>query len=304
MLSPPQLMVVQALTVNKNTKSKQAITVLLDSGSQHSYIRRETAANLGLKLENPQNITALTFGGHPHTQKSYRAKIILHNKKSGQRNSTYGRVSSRASPPKEAQEGFRSTINKSLDTYKSFIPFTRTNSRKKLVRIASYVLKYVAIHWRRTKKSSSSKDTSFRILHLMSETQTITASNMKAEEILLLREHNPKEVIELQGHVVQRLRISLGEDGIYRGDLRMANAEIADSAKTPILLLPKHQLTRSADGSVRSVKIKTGNNKFLDRSVNQPIPLEVCASDVQNVLQPKKQSQPTRIQPERKAKQR
>ncbi|KAK6030985.1 zinc knuckle [Ostertagia ostertagi] len=663
MLSPPQLMVVQALTVNKNTKSKQAITVLLDSGSQHSYIKKETAANLGLKLKNPQNITALTFGGHLHTEKSYRVEIILHNKKSGlptklhlwtrkaitsveiskssnklgnnhkgkttevevdvligmdyywdvvhfnssrqlpsglvESETTLGPVLSgcqsstssktctvsEASPEEDNQshetdrigfvgnvprfiaatgeakydlvifsdasqrvyaavaylvcrpvkgtpfsnlifakaklavmkktsiprlellgsvlaaklvrflrkqiniplssvhllsdsqialywihsnkqlktfvnnrvkyikeEEFRSAINTSSDTYKSFIPFTRTNSYKKLVRIASYVLKYVAILWRRTRKSSSSEDTSFRILHLMSETQTITASDMKAAEILLLREHYREEVIELQSRVVQRLRISLGEDGIYRGDLRMANADIADSAKTPVLLLPKHQLTRlivtdlheklfhagtshliselrnhyliprirrvvnivigkcvvckkhqgrsfsypripdlpsqrvlrvldsheeinssyvllqetlntfwdhwhkeylqnlaernqkrfpsrqgakdspnvgdvvliktentprsqwplglivqifsSADGSIRSVKIKTGNNKFLDRSVNQLIPLEVCASDVQNVLQSKKQSQPTRIQPERKAKQR
>ncbi|KAK6019168.1 zinc knuckle, partial [Ostertagia ostertagi] len=690
MLNPPRLMVVQALTINKTTKSKQLITVLLDSGSQHSYIRKDTARNLGLKLKNPQNITALTFGGHLHTERSYRVKIELQNQKSGlptklylwtrkvitsvevsntddnlgkhhkrsktkekevdiligmdyywdvvdfsssrqlpsglvESETTLGPVlsgcqsstssavhtasetdlqqedqtretdrivqhlfglesletkdevdesnesiikhyyntkgqpfsnlifakaklaemkktsiprlelvgsvlaaklvrflrkqlniplnsvqilsdsqialywihsnkqlktfvsnrvkyikevtkeltdakipykfhyvntdsnpadcatrglsaselkdhmwwhgpqfildspkkwpntsmdfSAKATPPKEAQEEFKSTITTSLEIYKSFIPFTRTNSYKKLVRVTSYVLKYVANLWRKSRKTNQGEDTRIRIINLMSEELTLTTSDIKAAEVLLLREHYREGASELQSRIVQRLRISLCEDGTYRGDLRMANAEITDSAKNPILLLPKHHLTKlivtdlheklfhagashliselrrsfnssnqlrtleshedinnsyvllqdtlntfwnqwqkeylqtlaernqkrtplkkgakdtpkigdvvlvktenisrsqwplglivqindSVDGSIRSVRIKTGNNKFLDRSINQLIPLEVCASEERSVLQSKKQNQPTRIQPDRRAKRR
>ncbi|KAK6012467.1 hypothetical protein OSTOST_22385 [Ostertagia ostertagi] len=379
--------------------------------------------------------------------------------------------SAKTIPPKEAQEEFKSVINTSIDTYKSFIPFIKTSSYEKLVRITSYVLKYISILWRKSRKGESTEENSHRIITLMSETQTITTSDRKAAEILLLREHYREEVLQLQGRIVQRLQVSMCDDGIYRGDLRMANAEILDTAKNPILLLPNHQLTRlivtdfhqklfhagvshliselrnhyliprvrrvvnavieatlntrpitpvttdstedsfvlrpidlinpyftppnsgafnssdrsiisdsheeiinsyvllqdtlntfwnhwqkeylqnlaernqkrstlrqgakhmpkvgdvvliktentqrsqwplgliiqineSVDGSVRSVRIKTGNNKVLDRSVNQLIPLEVCAADTKDLLQTKKKHLPTRIQPDRAAKRR
>ncbi|KAK6009883.1 hypothetical protein OSTOST_25159, partial [Ostertagia ostertagi] len=152
--------------------------------------------------------------------------------------------SAKTIPPKEAQEEFKSVINTSIDTYKSFIPFIKTSSYENLVRITSYVLKYISILWRKGRKGESTEENSHRIITLMSETQTITTSDRKAAEILLLREHYREEVLQLQGRIVQRLQVSMCDDGIYRGDLRMANAEILDTAKNPILLLPNHQLTR------------------------------------------------------------
>ncbi|KAK6033089.1 hypothetical protein OSTOST_00705 [Ostertagia ostertagi] len=59
------------------------MTVLLDSGSQHSFIKEGTAQNLGFDLETPQDITTITFGGHSHTEKSYRVKVVLRNKING-----------------------------------------------------------------------------------------------------------------------------------------------------------------------------------------------------------------------------
>ncbi|KHJ78936.1 zinc knuckle, partial [Oesophagostomum dentatum] len=75
--SSPRLMVAIALTYNFKEKTEQPLLVLLDSGSQYSYVRKSTASNLGLILKNPQNITALTFGGHKHTETSYEVNITL-----------------------------------------------------------------------------------------------------------------------------------------------------------------------------------------------------------------------------------
>ncbi|KAK5971157.1 Zinc knuckle [Trichostrongylus colubriformis] len=77
--NPPRLMTLQALTFNYITRNKQLLVVLLDSGSQHSYIKEDTARHLGLTCKSPRDITAVTFGGHSHTEKSYRVKIILQN---------------------------------------------------------------------------------------------------------------------------------------------------------------------------------------------------------------------------------
>ncbi|KAK6025558.1 hypothetical protein OSTOST_08539, partial [Ostertagia ostertagi] len=140
--------------------------------------------------------------------------------------------SAKTIPPKEAQEEFKSVINTSIDTYKSFIPFIKTSSYEKLVRITSYVLKYISILWRKGRKGESTEENSHRIIILI--------RNSNFRETSKYRE----EVLQLQGRIVQRLQVSMCDDGIYRGDLRMANAEILDTAKNPILLLPNHQLTR------------------------------------------------------------
>ncbi|VDO34940.1 unnamed protein product [Heligmosomoides polygyrus] len=61
------------------------------------------------------------------------------------------------------------------------------------------------------------------------------------------------------------------------------------------------QVNRSADGAVRSVKVRTGRHKILDRSTNQLIPLEIAAEDSKSIC-PKELKKPTRIQPPRKVK--
>ncbi|KAK5973532.1 Zinc knuckle [Trichostrongylus colubriformis] len=80
----PRLMVVKAATTNRITKKKQTLTVLLDSGSECSYIKLATAQSLGLKLKHPTSMTTITVGGHSHTEQSYSVKIILRNRQNGQ----------------------------------------------------------------------------------------------------------------------------------------------------------------------------------------------------------------------------
>uniref|UniRef100_A0A183GSM3 Integrase catalytic domain-containing protein n=1 Tax=Heligmosomoides polygyrus TaxID=6339 RepID=A0A183GSM3_HELPZ len=79
----PWLMIVEALTHNFNSKADQLLTVFLDSGSQHSFIYKDTARFLGLQFKHPKTITATTFGGHQHTEKSYQVKITLQNPVTG-----------------------------------------------------------------------------------------------------------------------------------------------------------------------------------------------------------------------------
>ncbi|KAL6723654.1 hypothetical protein Aduo_018634 [Ancylostoma duodenale] len=70
-------MVVNASTYNYNTSADGLLSVLLDSGSQHSYLRESSAAFLGLELKDPKEVTTLTFGGHKHTEISYHVDITL-----------------------------------------------------------------------------------------------------------------------------------------------------------------------------------------------------------------------------------
>ncbi|KAK6011586.1 hypothetical protein OSTOST_23322 [Ostertagia ostertagi] len=82
-MSSSLLMIARALTKNHITKTEQVLTILLDSGSQHSYIKEDTAKSLGLKLRQPKDITTIAFGGHAQTETSYRVRIVLHNETDG-----------------------------------------------------------------------------------------------------------------------------------------------------------------------------------------------------------------------------
>ncbi|KAK6021109.1 zinc knuckle, partial [Ostertagia ostertagi] len=81
--NPPRLMIIKASTRNYNNDSDQLVTVLLDSGSQHSYIKRNVAQDLGLQFTCPQEITTMTFGGHAQTETSYRVNVVLQNIRNG-----------------------------------------------------------------------------------------------------------------------------------------------------------------------------------------------------------------------------
>lgn len=70
----PRLMIIEALTHYFSTKADQRVTVLFDSGSQHSFIAMKTAEALGLKMKHPKDVATITFGAHEHTEKSYRVK--------------------------------------------------------------------------------------------------------------------------------------------------------------------------------------------------------------------------------------
>ncbi|VDO76500.1 unnamed protein product [Haemonchus placei] len=109
--------------------------------------------------------------------------------------------------------------------------------------------------WRKSRKGSSVEKSNYRVIDLVSEAQWVTTTDRKAAEILLLREYYREGILQLQSRVVHRLKVTQCEDGIYRRDLRMTHAVLEDSAKTPILLLPKHQLTKIANSIVQKCTI-------------------------------------------------
>ncbi|KAL6734875.1 hypothetical protein Aduo_005369 [Ancylostoma duodenale] len=70
-------MLVHASTYNYKTCTDQLLTILLDSGSQYSFIRESLATSLGLPLRCPQNITTLIFGGQKCTEESAQVALTL-----------------------------------------------------------------------------------------------------------------------------------------------------------------------------------------------------------------------------------
>ncbi|VDP54864.1 unnamed protein product, partial [Heligmosomoides polygyrus] len=73
----------KALIYNFNAKADQCVTILLDSGSQHSFISKNIAEARGLTMKHPKDIITITFGGHEHTEKSYRVTAVLRNPVTG-----------------------------------------------------------------------------------------------------------------------------------------------------------------------------------------------------------------------------
>ncbi|KAK6758339.1 hypothetical protein RB195_015886 [Necator americanus] len=79
--SPPQhiprLMVISIPTVSRMTGTEQFLTVLLDSGSQSSFIRETLALELGLPFRCCKNVTTITFGGHRSLEDAVQVDLIL-----------------------------------------------------------------------------------------------------------------------------------------------------------------------------------------------------------------------------------
>ncbi|KAK5984284.1 Integrase catalytic domain-containing protein [Trichostrongylus colubriformis] len=145
--------------------------------------------------------------------------------------------------PEGAEKEFK-TNTVMADGYKSFIPFDRTNVYTKLVHITAYVLKYMGKLRRSAKEHNATRLERSSILDGVSDSTTITIDDTRAAELLILREHYREGALQLNSRIKTRLRVKQDENGLYRGNIRMGNAQIEHSAKNPILLLPSHRLTK------------------------------------------------------------
>ncbi|CAJ0600915.1 unnamed protein product [Cylicocyclus nassatus] len=76
----PRLMVVHALTYNYRTAKDELLTILLDCGSQYSFIRASLAHHLGLTFSDTRTITTVIFGGHQRKEESSKITLKLWNK--------------------------------------------------------------------------------------------------------------------------------------------------------------------------------------------------------------------------------
>ncbi|CAJ0591480.1 unnamed protein product [Cylicocyclus nassatus] len=146
-------------------------------------------------------------------------------------------------------EGLRTTTavvtsaNTIMTPYQSFVPFRRTNSYIRLVRITAYVLKYVAKLRRlvRTRHSADDSD-EHPLFGTIDASPTVTPGDFSASELIVIREHYREVPQQLHGFHLKKLRTRQEGDGTIRVDLRMANAETSGTAKSPILILSGHPL--------------------------------------------------------------
>lgn len=148
-------------------------------------------------------------------------------------------------PSKEAESELKIVSSTIIQDYKSFIPFQRTNSYAKLVRVTAYALKFLSkLYHFRSKKQVDHQPNEIRTINHFSSTSWISTSDWKATELLIIREHYREGVAQLESRAVQRFQVELHDDGTYRSMSRMAHATSTATVQNPILLLPHHPLTR------------------------------------------------------------
>ncbi|CAJ0606483.1 unnamed protein product [Cylicocyclus nassatus] len=109
------------------------------------------------------------------------------------------------------------SMNTILESYTSFVPFTRTNSYTKLVRVTAYVLKFLAKvrHRARTRCHHENQDTQ-SILSTMDTTPVVTPKDFTTAESLLIREHYRECQQRLNSSYMKKFRTTCDEDGIIR----------------------------------------------------------------------------------------
>ncbi|CAJ0593445.1 unnamed protein product [Cylicocyclus nassatus] len=139
-------------------------------------------------------------------------------------------------PPEGDSEELRTTTavvtsaNTIMAPYQSFVPFRRTNSYIRLVRITAYVLKYVAKRRRlvRTRHSADDSD-EHPLFGTIDASPTVTPGDFSAAELIVIHEHYREVPQQLHGSQLKKLRTRQEGDGTVRVDLRMANAETSGS---------------------------------------------------------------------------
>ncbi|CAJ0593911.1 unnamed protein product [Cylicocyclus nassatus] len=201
-------------------------------------------------------------------------------------------------PGAEAEElkAVTTSTNIVSEPYVSFVPFTRTNSYTKLVRVTAYVLKFLARvrHRVETRCHRELQDVQ-SILGTMDITPVVTPDDFTTAESLLIREHYREGQQELNSSYMKKFRTTCDNDGIIREDLdhfwqlwqsdyldALAQRQIIRSngrarSTWPLALIL--ELHTSSDGNVRSAKIRTAKKKILERSINHLVPLEIVVDD-------------------------
>ncbi|CAJ0596734.1 unnamed protein product [Cylicocyclus nassatus] len=147
-------------------------------------------------------------------------------------------------PGAEAEElkAVTTSTNTISEPYVSFVPFTRTNSYIKLIRVTAYVLKFLARvrHRVETRCHREHQDVQ-SILGTMDITPVVTPDDFTTAESLLIREHYREGQQQLDSPSMKKFRTTCDKDGNIRVDRRMSNAQ-TDNSTNPILILSDHPL--------------------------------------------------------------
>ncbi|KAL6734937.1 hypothetical protein Aduo_005424 [Ancylostoma duodenale] len=147
-------------------------------------------------------------------------------------------------PLKDVEEEFRTVASSAslIEGYKSFVPFTRMTSYSKLVRVTAWCLKYLAKLLCRIEAKLQTADTTF--FSKFTKASHISIDDFREAELIVLREHYREGALLLESRNIRKLHVKSDENGLFRADIRMANSELEESAKRPIVLLPGHPLTQ------------------------------------------------------------
>ncbi|CAJ0598343.1 unnamed protein product [Cylicocyclus nassatus] len=122
------------------------------------------------------------------------------------------------------------SVSGTQEAYTSFVPFTRTNSYVKLVRITAYILKYVTKLCHRVRTRNQREDQEERFpFNTMNIIPTITSDDFMAAELVLIREHYRESQRQMNGTYVKKLHTKRETDGTIRVDMRMVNAQMSDT---------------------------------------------------------------------------
>ncbi|CAJ0594271.1 unnamed protein product [Cylicocyclus nassatus] len=122
------------------------------------------------------------------------------------------------------------SVSGTQEAYTSFVPFTRTNSYVKLVRITAYILKYVTKLRHRVRTCNQREDQEERFpFNTMNITPTITSDDFMAAELVPIREHYRESQRQMNGTYVKKLHTKRETDGTIRVDMRMVNAQMSDT---------------------------------------------------------------------------
>ncbi|CAJ0590619.1 unnamed protein product [Cylicocyclus nassatus] len=164
------------------------------------------------------------------------------------------------------------SVSGTQEAYTSFVPFTRTNSYVKLVRITAYILKYVTKlrHRVRTRNQREDQEECFPF-NTMNITPTITSDDFMAAELVLIREHYRESQRQMNGTYVKKLHTKRETDGTIRVDMRMVNAQMSDTMNSvnpnanavirPIdLISPNFKIARLRDTLPRRIAHSTSDS--------------------------------------------
>ncbi|KHJ97653.1 zinc knuckle [Oesophagostomum dentatum] len=228
-LSNPRLMIVNARTYNYCTEAEQLLVVFLDSGSQHSYIRKSTASSLGLKLKNPREITTLTFGGHKYSEVSHQVDITLYDQKNKPVKLTLWTRDFITTVPPNSNSCKRGNLTHlDICDYKSKVDvdvligidyYWKVVDLNRNARLPSgFILSYTRFG---PVLSGIENDLTQSNLAVSCKPQAIDAEELDAAELIILREHYREAVAEMQHQSVRKLNIEQDKDGIYRVNTRM-----------------------------------------------------------------------------------
>ncbi|KAK6033285.1 hypothetical protein OSTOST_00513 [Ostertagia ostertagi] len=144
----------------------------------------------------------------------------------------------------ELESEFKVSSLSFMEEHRSVLPFQRTNDYRKLLRIAALVLKFLRkrVYDRVPPHRQVRLGQVIPLLAVSSDAEVV-GEDIRAAELLLLREHQRESTVQLRLRPVNNKFTYHDDTGLIRVATRMRNAELIRTVDEPVLLAPNHLLT-------------------------------------------------------------